>query len=206
MSLRTIRRMAWGGVFIVCLALGAVAGIATFRSSPSTPGLVLAVDQGINIGGEFNLVDQNGRHRTWSEFRGKPAALFFGFTNCPDICPTTLGELSLMLTDLGEQADDLSVILISGDPARDTPEVLETYMQSFDPRIVALTGDEEAIAETFSAFNAFRKIIPLEGGAYTVDHSAGVYLFDRDGRFTGTLDSHESKEVQREKLDRLLNA
>ncbi|WP_335631776.1 SCO family protein [Aurantimonas endophytica] len=157
------------------------------------------------IGGEFSLVDQDGATRTWSSFRGKPVAVFFGFTNCPDICPTTLAELSLLLDGMGQEGDDLSVVLVSGDPERDTPAVLKDYLTSFDPRITALTGKEGQIDAAFSAFKAYRKVVPLEGGDYTVDHSAGVYLYDRKGAFVGTLDTHGSQQVRLGKLERLVS-
>lgn len=206
MTLRTIRRAAWLGVVALCLVVGVVAGTSILQATKPEPDLLATSTRAIAIGSEFSLVDPEGRIRTWSEFRGRPVALFFGFTNCPDICPTTLGELSVHLAGLGSRGDELSVVLISADPARDTPQALAAYLQSFDPRIVGLTGSEEAVAKTFSDFNAFRKVVPLEGGDYTVDHTAGVFLFDREGGFAGTLDLHESQEVQRAKLERLLDA
>ena len=153
---------------------------------------------------EFELTDHRGMVQTEEDFAGRWMLVFFGFTNCPDVCPTTLGELSVLLDDLGPQGDDLQVLLISGDPERDTPERLNEYLQSFDPRIVGLTGSEEEVEEAFSAFKAYRAIVPLENGDYTVDHSAGVYLFDREGGFFGTLDTHESNEVRLQKIERLL--
>lgn len=125
--------------------------------------------------------------------------MFFGFTHCPDICPTTLAELSALLTDLGDRSDGLQVVLVSGDPKRDTPEVLNAYLQPFDPRIVALTGPEAEVDRAFASFKAYRKKVPTEGGDYTIDHSAGVYLYDRDGGFAGTLDMHEDMKVKRAK-------
>lgn len=204
MSPKTLRRTLWGAVVVLCLFVGATAGVTIMRASGQAP-LPGEASSGVaDIGGEFSLVDHEGRRREWRDFRGGPVALFFGFTNCPDICPTTLGELSVLLNDLGPQGDDLQVLLISGDPERDTPERLNEYLKSFDPRIAGLTGTEAEVDEAFSAFKAYRALVPLENGEYTVDHSAGVYLFDRDGSFYGTLDIHESSEVQRQKVERLL--
>jgi len=199
MTLRTVRLWLWGAV---ALTAGALVGAAWMLPGTATaPAATAALTP---VGGEFALVDDQAKPRTWSDFRGKPVAVFFGFTHCPDICPTTLGELSVLLADLGERGDDLQVVLVSGDPERDTPEVLNAYLQSFDPRIVGLTGTEAEVDRAFSAFKAYRRKVPTENGDYTVDHSAGIYLYDRDGGFAGTLDMHEDTEVRRAKVMRLL--
>ncbi|WP_427026450.1 SCO family protein (plasmid) [Aureimonas ureilytica] len=200
MTLRALRRLLWG-------AVAATAGIlvgAAWTFPAGAPAPLVQTESLLPVGGEFTLVDQTGQPRTWASFRGKPVAVFFGFTHCPDICPTTLGELSVLLADLGPRADDLQVVLVSGDPERDTPDVLGAYLQSFDPRIVGLTGSQSEIERAFSTFKAYRKKVPTEDGNYTIDHSAGVYLYDRDGSFAGTLDLHEDMEVRRRKVERLL--
>ncbi|MBC8130912.1 MAG: SCO family protein [Rhizobiaceae bacterium] len=204
MNLALIRWMLWGLVAGVSVLLAvALTGVVDLRSGTRAAGTMTASPA--PIGGEFTLVDEDGTTRTWSSFRDKPVTVFFGFTNCPDICPTTLAELTLLLQGMGPRGDDLSVLLVSGDPKRDTPAVLKEYLASFDPRITALTGPEAEIDAAFSAFKAYRKIVPLEGEDYTVDHSAGVYLYDRDGDFAGTLDMHEPQEVRVAKLERLLS-
>ncbi|MEF2552323.1 SCO family protein [Aurantimonas sp. A2-1-M11] len=201
MTLRTARRWLW---VAVAVATGVFVGAAwTLPSSEHAP--TADTSSATPIGGEFSLVDEDGKPRTWSDFRGGPVAVFFGFTHCPDICPTTLGELSVLLDALGAQADELQVVLISGDPERDTPEVLNAYLQSFDPRIVGLTGPEAEVDRAFSAFKAYRRKVPTGGGDYTIDHSAGIYLYDRNGGFAGTLDIHEDMEVRRKKVERLLS-
>lgn len=200
MTLRAVRRWLWGGVAV---AAGVLVGAAwVMPGAAPTPAASTA--SLTPIGGEFKLVDEDGKPRTWADFRGKPIAVFFGFTRCPDICPTTLAELSVLLADLGDRSDGLQVVLVSGDPERDTPEVLNAYLQSFDPRIVGLTGPEAEVDRAFASFKAYRKKVPTEGGDYTVDHSAGVYLYDRDGSFAGTLDMHEDIKVRRAKVERLL--
>jgi protein SCO1/2 len=202
MTLRTVRLWLWGAVAV---AAGVLAGAAwVMPGAAPTPAASTA--SLTPIGGEFKLVDEDGKQRTWADFRGKPVAVFFGFTHCPDICPTTLGELSVLLAELGPRSNDFQVVLVSGDPERDTPEVLNAYLQSFDPRIVGLTGPEAEVDRAFASFKAYRKKVPTEGGDYTVDHSAGVYLYDRDGGFAGTLDMHDDKKVRREKVERLLSA
>ncbi|HDZ74543.1 MAG TPA: SCO family protein [Aurantimonas coralicida] len=205
MNLGAARWILWSALAVLFLVLGTATGLRVLQGLSSQPRPLASTSSGVaEIGGEFSLVDHEGQPRTWSDFRGKPVALFFGFSNCPDICPTTLGKLSVLLDDLGPQADDLQVLLITGDPKRDTPERLNAYLQSFDPRIVALTGTEGEVEKAFSAFKAYRAIVPLENGDYTIDHSAGVYLFDREGSFFGTLDAHETTDVQRQKIERLL--
>ena len=135
------------------------------------------------VGGPFRLLDQDGRQRTDADFRGKPFLVFFGFTHCPDICPTTLFEMSEVLRRLGPDAANTAVLFISVDPERDTPEKLKEYLSSFHPRIVGLTGSPQEIAEVEKTYRVYAKKIPLDGGGYTMDHSAIVYLMDKDGRF-----------------------
>ena len=198
-AMRNFRVLLWGAV----LATGIWASWFFLLGPGAGPGR--PPEAGIALGrGDYQLTTTTGEAFTQNSLVGQPSLVFFGFTHCPDVCPTTLGELSVLLDDLGPQGDDLQVLLISGDPERDTPERLNEYLQSFDPRIVGLTGSEEEIEEAFSAFKAYRAIVPLENGDYTVDHSAGAYLFDREGGFFGILDSHEAKEIQRQKIERLL--
>lgn len=200
-----MRIALWGAVVGVAgMIVAANAGWIGVPSGAFPPPRVIE-SAALPIGGEFDLIDHEGNRRSWSDFRGKPAAVFFGFTHCPDICPMTLGELSLLLADLGERGDELQVLLISGDPGRDTPQVLARYLESFDPRIVALTGEEEQIDEAFELFRAYREIVPLDGGGYTVDHSAGVYLYDSNGGFVGTLDRDEPSDIRLQKVERLLD-
>lgn len=200
MTLRVLRIVLW--VLVAAAAVG-----AGLLWSEVLPGLnTRQSGQAPDIGGEFSLVGHDGKPRTWSDFRGKPAVVFFGFTNCPDICPTTLGELSVRLNELGPEGDRLNVAMISVDPERDTPDVLAAYMSSFDPRIVALTGSVEEVEQVVTSFKAYRRKVPLDGGGYTMDHGAAVYLFRPDGSFAGTLDRHDKPEDQTAKIRRLLDA
>jgi protein SCO1/2 len=136
-----------------------------------------------DVGGPFRLIDHNGRTVTEADFRGKPFLVFFGFTHCPDVCPTALFEMSEAFRRLGPDADKARALFISVDPERDTPEILKQYVSSFDPRIVGLTGTPEQIATVTKAYKVYAKKVPLDGGGYTLDHSAIVYLMDRQGRF-----------------------
>jgi protein SCO1/2 len=136
-----------------------------------------------DVGGPFHLIDQNGRPVTEADFKGKPFLVFFGFTHCPDVCPTALFEMSETLRRLGADADKTSALFITVDPERDTPEKLKEYLSNFHPRVVGLTGTPAEIEAVTKAYKVYAKKVPLEGGGYTMDHSAIVYLMDRNGRF-----------------------
>jgi protein SCO1/2 len=155
-------------------------------------------------GGSFKLTDHNGQPFASSALAGRPFAIFFGFTHCPDICPTTLLEMSNNLASLGADADRIKVIFVSVDPERDTPARLHEYLASFDPRIIALTGSEAQIAAIAKSWNAFYNKVPEDDGSYTIAHSAYVYLMDGDNRLAGTLGFQESEAEQLAKLKALL--
>jgi len=125
---------------------------------------------------------------------------------CPDVCPTTLFELTDLMTELGATADRFNVAFITVDPERDTSEMLAGYMASFDTRIMALRGNPEQTQTAVKAFAAYARKVPTDGGNYTMDHTAGVYLMDADGDFKGTLDMHEPREVRLQKIRNLLNS
>src|SRR3954468_4818018 len=139
--------------------------------------------QTATIGGPFRLTDQNGRTVTEQDFKGAPFLVFFGFTHCPDVCPTTLFEVSEILRNLGPDAARVRVAFITVDPERDTPAALKDYLSSFDPHLLGVTGDPAAIAAMGKAYRVYSKKVPLEGGGYTMDHTAIIYLMDKDGRF-----------------------
>jgi protein SCO1/2 len=134
------------------------------------------------IGGPFRLLDQEGKTVSDADFKGRPFLVFFGFTHCPDVCPTTLFEVSEILRKLGPDADKVAALFVTVDPERDTPAVLKDYLSSFDPHLRGLTGDGEAIGSTLKGYRVYAKKVPQEGG-YTMDHTAIVYLMDKDGRF-----------------------
>jgi protein SCO1/2 len=156
------------------------------------------------VGGRFELIDHNGKPFPSEMLAGRPYAIFFGFTNCPDVCPTTLLMMSNVLAKLGADADRLKVLFVTVDPERDTPEQLRTYLSSFDQRIVGLTGSAEEIAATAKAWDAFYNKLPEDKGGYTIVHSAYVYLMDRDNRLVDTLNFQDDESVQVEKLRKLL--
>jgi protein SCO1/2 len=155
-------------------------------------------------GGRFELIDQDGKVFSSATLAGTPYAVFFGFTNCPDVCPTTLLMMSNALARLGPDADRLKVLFVTVDPEQDTPDQLRKYMASFDPRITALTGSAEQIAATAKLWKAFYHKLPEDKGGYTIVHSAYVYLMDRDNRLAGTLGFQEEEAAQVQKLRQLL--
>jgi protein SCO1 len=135
------------------------------------------------IGGPFRLTDQNGKTVTDEDFKGHPSLVFFGFTNCPEVCPTTLFDISEVLNRLGPDAAQVNALFVTVDPARDTPEKLKDYLSSFNPRLIGLGGDPAAIAAVAKAYRVFYEKVPQDGGNYTMNHTAIVYLMDKQGNF-----------------------
>lgn len=196
--LRFIRYAAWTAV----IALGGLAGLTALGLYPGSDKM-LQLPLAAAIGGPFSLISHEGKRITEKDLAGKPFALFFGFTNCPDVCPTTLLELTNRMDDLGPAADKLRLVFVSVDPARDTPAFLKRYIANFDKRTLGLTGAEEEIAAVAKAYRAvYRKVETKDG--YTMDHTATVYLMDAKGGFVGTIAYQESAETQRQKLKRLV--
>ena len=138
---------------------------------------------GVEMGGDFQLTDHNGHPRSLSDFRGKVVAVFFGFTHCPDVCPTTLAELAQTVKRLGARGDEVQILFITVDPARDTQKVLAQYVTAFDPRFLGLYGDPATTAKAAAAYKVFfGPQPPNASGNYTVDHSAAIFVIDRRGR------------------------
>jgi protein SCO1/2 len=140
------------------------------------------------VGGPFHLQDQNGKPFSDQDMKGRPYLVFFGFTHCPDICPTTLFDMSQVLKQLGPDADRAGALFITIDPDRDTPAVIKDYLSSFDPHLRGLTGDQAAVDAAVKAYRVYAKKVPLEGGDYTMDHTAVVYLMDKNGAFVAPFD------------------
>ena len=156
------------------------------------------------VGGAFSLTDQTGKAVTEKDFVGRPTLVFFGFTHCPDICPTKLFEMTQMLDKLGSDADKVNVAFITVDPARDTQALLATYLGSFHPRIRGLTGSEADVAKAMRAYRAFARKVPQDGGNYTMDHTVFVYLMDRNGQFVSTFDVQRDPEAAARDLRRYM--
>jgi protein SCO1/2 len=156
------------------------------------------------IGGAFQLVDQNGKSITDKDLKGHPTLIFFGFTHCPDICPTTLFEVSEIMRELGKDADRVKALFVTVDPERDTPEKLKDYLSSFDPHLTGVTGDMASIAAMGKAYRVYFKKVPLDGGGYTMDHTALVYLMDKEGRFVAPFNMKRRPEEAAADLRRYL--
>lgn len=191
-----IRISAW---LAVAFVLGAIAW-------PVSTSLLHKEDKfdALFIGGPFAMIDHNSRAVTERDYAGKAKALFFGFTYCPDVCPTTLARLTGLMEKLGPDAEKLQVILVSVDPERDTPDVLKAYLAAFDPRMIGLTGTPEQLGAFAKSYRVFYEKVPGQDSNYTLNHSAGVFLFRKSGEFQGALDGEESDKVVLEKLYMLL--
>ena len=137
---------------------------------------------GAGFGRELSLTDHNGRPRTLADFHGKVVTVFFGFTHCPDACPTTLAEMAQLVKALGPDGDRVQVLFVTVDPERDTQQVLKRYVPSFNPAFLGLTGDLEATTRAAKEFKVYFQKQAVKDGGYSVDHSAGTFVFDRDGR------------------------
>jgi protein SCO1/2 len=135
------------------------------------------------IGGPFQLTDQSGQTVTEKNLQGRPTLIFFGFTHCPDVCPTELFEISEVLRAMGKDADRVNAYFVSVDPERDTAAAMKDYLSSFDPHLKGLTGNPEAVAKVISDYRVYTRKVPLKDGDYTMDHTALIYLMDRDGKF-----------------------
>ncbi|HZQ12170.1 MAG TPA: SCO family protein [Pseudolabrys sp.] len=138
---------------------------------------------GSAIGGPFRLVDQDGKAITDQDMRGKPLLVFFGYTHCPDVCPATLFEISEVLRAMGNDADRVNALYITVDPERDTPAVMKDYLSSFDPHLRGASGDAKAIEQVEQGYHVYAKKVPTGNGDYSMDHTALVYLMDKQGRF-----------------------
>lgn len=184
-------------LLVVLVAILAVYGPETpdTASPPAAGGLAL---------GEFSLSDQDGRMVTAKDVRGKPMLFFFGFTHCPDVCPTMLASMTASLAKLGGDGDRLGVYFVTVDPERDTAPVLKAYLSSFDPRIRGLTGPREQVAALAKSLGVYFAKVDTGGGSYSVDHSALVILLDAEGRFFGTIAFDEANEAIVDKMKRLV--
>jgi protein SCO1 len=171
-------------------------GAESFRSTDLT---------GASYGKSLELVDHTGRPRTLEDFRGKVVVVFFGFTQCPDICPTTMLTMANVRKRLGAQGGDLQVLFVTLDPERDTPEVLAQYVPAFDPSFLGLRGDAEATARAAREFKVFyERVAGRQGGAYTIDHTAASYVIDRQGQLRLYVRHSQGEDDVEADLRRLL--
>tara|TARA_Y100001968_G_scaffold319630_1_gene351462 strand:- start:381 stop:1019 length:639 start_codon:yes stop_codon:yes gene_type:complete len=197
--LKHIRLALW-------LLVALLAGFALFYLVGPEPEAALdePVDYGDTVGGAFSLTAPDGSTVTDQTLKGQPFAIFFGFTRCPDVCPTTLSRLAQLRKRMGEDGEKFQIVFVSVDPGYDSPEDIGRYVDLFGTPIIGLTGSDDAIAEVADAYHAFYEKVPVEGGDYTIDHTAAVYLMGADGKLQSIIDYHESPAASLAKLERLI--
>jgi protein SCO1/2 len=186
------------------LSLPALLALSACSKSEVPPAFKGIDITGANYGRDFQLTDMAGQARTLADYRGKVTMIFFGFAQCPDVCPTTLQRAKEVRDQLGEQADQLQVLFITVDPERDTPEVLKDYMAAFDPSFVALRGTEEQTKAVAAEFKVFYQKVPT-GSSYTMDHTSFNYLIDRQGKIRVVLRHDQPVADYVSDIRRLLN-
>ena len=158
------------------------------------------------IGGPFTLVDDTGAQVTEAALKGKPTVMYFGYTFCPEVCPTTLTELAQWIRMLGPDADKLNYVFVTVDPERDTTKVMHDYVSAFDPRIRGFTGTPDQIAKVTSEYRVYYKRVPTSDGGYVIDHTAALYLMDPKVRFFGVIPYQEKTDAAVAKLRKLAAA
>jgi protein SCO1/2 len=195
MTVTRLRYVLW--VLVGLAAVGALSLLLQTRS-PTVRETSLGT-----IGGPFTLTGSDGRPFSSAKLNGRPAAIFFGFTHCPDVCPTTLARLVKLRRQLGKGDEALSIVFISVDPERDGPTEVGSYAALFNAPVVGLTGSAADIERVKKQFGVYSAKAPLPGGGYSVDHTATVFLLDRNGSFVATLSPQESDSVALDKLRRI---
>lgn len=188
-----LRLMLWAAVVAAAVAASV---IYVTRGPDSVPGIG---------GGTYSLIDHNGNAVDQSMLVGQPSLLFFGFTHCPDVCPTTMAEMQLWFEQLGDDAGDLKGFFVSVDPSRDTPELIKGYVSFVSDRMVGVTGTQEEIDKIVSAWKVFAEKVPLEGDDYTMNHTASVFLVNDRGEFEGVISYGESTDIALNKIRNLIS-
>ena len=195
--LRRLRLVLWALVLI------ALAGFGWLKFGPSQLGEVADLGTTQLGQGDYRLAATDGTEFTQETLKGKPSAVFFGFTHCPDVCPTTLGDIAGWREQLGPDADKLRVFFVTVDPERDSVETLRDYV-SWVPGVVGVSGSPEEIAKAVKAFRIYARKVPQEGGSYSMDHSSTMLLFDARGDYAGLIGYREDPERAMASLRRLL--
>jgi protein SCO1/2 len=204
-----IRYWAWGAAALF-LMMAAVLTWSSTRDDAATETADATAQTGVQVlgagpfGGSFTLVSDTGEPVTEATLRGHPTLMFFGFTNCPDVCPTALAEASAWLDELGDEAANLSVYFVTVDPERDTELRLAQYLSAFDPDIIGLTGAPDAVHAMLDAFHVFYQRVPLDSQGYTMDHYASFYLLDDTGDLAGLIAYNEERQAAIAKIRRVI--
>lgn len=193
-SLSRVRTVLWAAVVVLVLAGAGVYAYASMTRSAEAAGLGH---------GDYQLQTVSGEPFTRDSFNGKPSVLFFGFTHCPEVCPTSLAEIASWYEALGDEAKDLNAYFVTVDPERDTAAVLADYV-AWTGKVTGLVGTPEETAKATKAWAVYAAKVPLEGGDYTMDHTASVFLLDKQGEFTGTIAYREDTATALGKLRNLL--
>lgn len=198
--LRMLRWALWGLVAIAALAFALLLLRPSADAGRVEPGL-----PGFTLGGPFTLTGTDGKPFSSAALQGQPYAVFFGFTNCPDVCPNTLGRLAKLRKQLGKGEDSFQIVFISVDPKRDTPKAVGDYVQLFGTPIIGLTGSEAEVADVAKRHAIYQAKVEDETApdGYTVDHGAAVLLFGRDGKFVATIAQEEGDTPALDKLKRI---
>ena len=196
-GLRGLRALLWGLAALAAL----IAVAAAFGGHKRAPA---GQDFADGVGGPFRLVAPDGSVVSDRTLKGTPFAIFFGFTRCPDVCPTTLARMARLRQQLGADGGKFRIVFVSVDPERDSPAAIGRYVALFGTPILGLTGDAQQLERIVKAYRVYYRKVPLPGGDYTVDHTAGVYLMDRTGRLQSIVDQHDSESAALGKLRRLI--
>ncbi|MEK1872593.1 MAG: SCO family protein [Rhizobium altiplani] len=198
--MKTVRIAVW----VAVLLMAGILGWLTLNVTKTKE----AVSEG-PFGVPFTLVAQDGKPITEQAFRGKPTALFFGFTHCPEVCPTTLFEMNGWLEKVDPDGKKLQAYFVTVDPERDTPEVMNEYVSNVSKRIVGISGAPDKIADVIEGYRVYAKKVPVDesnpNGDYTMDHTASVFLLDSEGRFSGTIAYGENPDTAVKKLENLVS-
>ena len=192
------------GLLVAAVMIGAIAVAAGATALWMGLALRAQVQSGATkIGGPFTLVDDTGAQVSEADLKGKSTVMYFGYTFCPEVCPTTLTDLVQWMQMIGRDADRLNYVFVTVDPERDTPKVMHDYVSAFDPRIRGLTGTSEQIAKVTKEYGVYYKRIPTSDGGYVMDHSAVLYMMDPNVRFVGVIPYQEDTAKAVAKLKKL---
>jgi protein SCO1/2 len=197
---RQARLIIWALCAVVIVAIGVF-----FVTSPKPEQAPARMVTSTSFGGPFTLVNSDGQPFGTEQLKGKPYVLFFGFTHCPDTCPTTLARLVKLRREAGGDGA-FNIVFVTVDPERDGPKEMGTYSKAFGAPIIGLTGSPQQIDQVKKEFGIFSEKVPTGDGDYTVDHTATVLLFDRDGKFVATIAADEQDQPASDKLERMISA
>jgi len=203
-NIAAVRKLLWLVAGVAAL-LGAILFLGLEKKGVEEQAPATAA---LPFGGPFELTRSDGSVLTDKSLAGRPYAIFFGFTRCPDVCPTTLARLALLRKKLGADGDKFDIVFVSVDPERDRPQDIGAYAEMFGTPIIAATGTDAQLAQIRKGFGVYVKKVPLDpaqpDGDYTIDHTAGIFLMDAKGRLSSIIDHHEAEETALDKLRMLV--